>query len=474
MKVSGIDIEATIANVKQQLSTDKTVTPALKLAIEALLMVIVLLAHRLGLNSKNSSKPPSADPDREKENKTKSSKKAGAQKGHVGTTLFQSDKPDSVEPLKLDKRTLPKGRYKDVGIEKRQVFDIEFNTIITEYQAQILEDEHGNRHTAAFPDGITQAVQYGSGVKAHAVYLSQYQLLPYERIREYFADQLQLPISVGSIYNFNAQALKALNESGALDTMKSRLQDSLVLNVDETGININGKRHWLHTASTPKWTYFYNHKKRGKEATDDANVLPMFNGIMIHDHWRPYFKYDCLHGLCNAHHIRELEFAYEKDKQQWAKKVQDFLYDTNEQVIDNGGSLRYQQVKKRLNEYRKLLKEAEIECPEPSKIKGKRGRTKKSKSRNLLERLINYEKEVLRFMTHPDVPFTNNLAENDIRMTKVHQKISGCFRSEEGADIFCAVRSYFSSCRKQNVSASAALNLLFTGHLPDIFSSQAE
>ena len=195
---------------------------------------------------------------------------------------------------------------------------------------------------------------------------------------------------------------------------------------------------------------------------------------MIHDHWRPYFKYDCSHGLCNAHHIRELEFSYEKDKQQWAKKIQDFLYDANEQVIENGGSLRYQQLKIRLNEYRRLLKEAEIECPEPPKIEGKRGRTKKSKSRNLLERLINYEKEVLRFMTNPDVPFTNNLAENDIRMTKVHQKISGCFRSEEGADIFCGVRSYLSSCRKQNVSVSAALNLLFTGHLPDIFSSQAE
>ena len=239
-------------------------------------------------------------------------------------------------------------------------------------------------------------------------------------------------------------------------------------------MNVNGSRHWLHTASTKEWTYFYGHKKRGKVATDAAGVLPDYKGILVHDHWKPYFKYDCHHVLCNAHHIRELEFAYYKEKQQWSEKVQDFLYDTNEEVNSNGGSLGYQRVKYRLNKYRSLWKEAEIECPEPPKIAGKRGRTKKSKSRNLLERLRDYEKSVLLFMLNPEVPFTNNLAENDIRMTKVHQKISGCFRSEEGAEIFCAVRNYISSCRKQNISASTALQLLFTGHLPDIFVQQAE
>ncbi len=461
-----------MASVRQQLETDKTVTPALKLAIEALLMVIALLANRLGLNSKNSSKPPSTDDTQndDKKPKGKARNKPGGQKGHIGSTLKRVEKPDRTELIKLDKRSLPKGKYRDVGVEKRQVFDIEFNTVVTEYQAQILEDEHGVRHTAAFPDNVTKWVQYGAGVKAHAVYLSQYQLLPYDRIKEYFADQLNLPISAGSIFNFNTHATKALNDLGALDFIKSQLIKSPVLNVDETGMNVNGSRHWLHTASTKEWTYFYGHQKRGKVATDTAGVLPDYKGILVHDHWKPYFKYDCHHVLCNAHHIRELEFAYDKEKQQWAEKVQDFLYDTNEEVNSNGGSLGYQRVKYRLNEYRSLLKEAEKECPDPPKVEGKRGRTKKSKSRNLLERLQHYEKSVLRFMVNPEVPFTNNLAENDIRMTKVHQKISGCFRSEEGAEIFCAVRSYISSCRKQNISASIALQLLFTGHLPDIFS----
>ena len=176
--------------------------------------------------------------------------KPGGQKGRVGTNLKQIEKPDVVEVLKLDKRKLPKGNYKEVGVEKRQVFDIEFKTVVTEYQAQILADEQGNRYTAEFPKQVTQAAQYGEGVKAHAVYLSQYQLLPYERIREYFADQLQLPISSGTLVNFNTQAGKLLQELGALDVIKSQLKSSTVLHADETGMNMNGSKQWIHTAYT--------------------------------------------------------------------------------------------------------------------------------------------------------------------------------------------------------------------------------
>ena len=260
-----------------------------------------------------------------------------------------------------------------------------------------------------------------------------------------------------------------LQKLGALDVIKSQLQCSTVLHADETGMNVNGTKHWLHTASTNQWTYFTCHKKRGKEATDAAGVLPDYRGVLVHDHWKPYFRYDCLHTLCNAHHVRELEFALDKEEQVWAKKLQELLFDIQKEVEEAGGQLGYQRAKTRLKEYRQIIKEGEVECPEPQKEKGKRGRVKKSKSRNLLERLRDYEKEVLRFMVNPDVPFTNNLAENDIRMTKVHQKISGCFRSAEGADNFCAIRSYISSCRKQNITASTALTLLFSGHLPDIF-----
>jgi len=199
------------------------------------------------------------------------------------------------------------------------------------------------------------------------------------------------------------------------------------------------------------------------------NVLPRFTGILCHDHWKPYFQFNCLHALCNAHHLRELTYAEEQDHQGWAKPMRELLLAIEQAVKAQGGALAEPHVIRYTEQYRALLKQAEEACPppDPQRKPGQRGRVKRSKARNLLERLLNYEQETLRFMTDARVPFTNNQGENDIRMTKVHQKISGCFRSQEGADIFCRVRSYLSTCRKNNVSASEALTLLFGGKLPD-------
>ena len=200
------------------------------------------------------------------------------------------------------------------------------------------------------------------------------------------------------------------------------------------------------------------------------DIIPCYQGVLIHDHWKPYYRYNgCQHALCNAHHLRELLRACEQDNQVWAGKIKAFLEELNEKVHDLGGFLNPDIAYQYRQNYREILKEAEIECPEPDtpKEKGKRGRLKRSKSRNLLERLINYEDDVLRFMENPNVPFTNNQGENDIRMTKVQQKISGCFRSMEGAKIFCRVRSYLSTCRKHGLSSSEAMSLLFENKLPD-------
>ena len=200
------------------------------------------------------------------------------------------------------------------------------------------------------------------------------------------------------------------------------------------------------------------------------NIIPNYLGVLIHDHWKPYYRYmACLHALCNAHHIRELFRACEQDNQVWAGKMKAFLEELNEKVHDSGGFLSKDIGEQYRQDYREILKQAQIECPEPEKPKekGKRGRLKRSKSRNLLERLIEYEDDVLRFMENPDVPFTNNQGENDIRMTKVQQKISGCFRSMDGAKIFCRVRSYLSTCRKHGLSSSEAMSLLFENKLPD-------
>ena len=206
---------------------------------------------------------------------------------------------------------------------------------------------------------------------------------------------------------------------------------------------------------------------------DEADILPHFSRVLCHDHWKPYYQYtQCQHALCNAHHIRELERSWEQDGMQWAKALQTLLKAINKHQIDKP-DLAERTKQHYRQQYQQILKQGDIECPPPNKttrIAGQRGRLERTKSRALLERLREYEEDVLRFMSSPAVPFTNNQGENDIRMTKVHQKISGCFRSMEGAQIFCLVKSYLSTCRKQAVSASIALELLFKGELPDIFN----
>ena len=469
MKLENFDIDETLKEIESLLSTEKNISPALLSMIKIMVTLLKLLTNQIGLNSNNSSKPPSSDPNRLKPTRKKSGKNPGGQKGHVGTTLKQIEEPDEVKVIKIDQRTLPKGQtFKEVGYDKRQVFDIDISRFVTEYQAQILEDENGNRYVAEFPENINVAVQYGNALKAHAVYMSQYQLLPYKRIEEYFTEQLQIPISQGSIFNFNKAAHKHL--LGFENIAKDRLASSNRINVDETSVNINGDRHWLHCAGNDFWTYYFPHERRGCEAIDEMNIIPRFKGILCHDHWKPYYTYDgCLHALCNAHHLRELTRAHEQDEQEWAGKMKTLLEEFNIAVNNAGGSLDKAVANNNRKRYRELLEEAELECPPPdeSKRNGKRGRLKRSKARNLLERFINYEDDVLRFMSDIDVPFTNNQGENDIRMTKVQQKISGCFRSMEGAKIFCRVRGYLSTCRKHGVSSSHALEMLFEEELPD-------
>lgn len=475
--IESIDISAAIANAEQQVQDDTQSSPAMKASISLLIMVIKLLLARLGINNKNSSKPPSADPNRERKTRQPSARKPGGQIGHEGNTLMPVSEPDLIQPLNIDRRSLPRGRYQAGGIEKRQVVDIEITRVITEYQAEILINEHGERFTAPFPAGITRPIQYGPQFKAHAVYLSQYQLLTYKRIEEYFADQIGVPVSAGSLVNFNREAAEKLVELGAMETIRSRLQTAAVVHVDETGINIGGKRHWLHSVGNREWTLLLPHTERGRSAMDAMGVLPFFTGTLCHDHWKPYYQFtQCAHALCNAHHLRELEYAWEKDAQAWARVLQDFLLRLHAKVEQDGGVLSSSKAMYYRKQYRDLLEQADVECPAPAPVKpsGRRGKQARSKSRNLLERLQHFENDVLRFMVEVEVPFSNNQAENDIRMTKVQQKISGCFRSFGGAESFCCIRSYLISCRKQRVSATMALSMLFSGTLPDIFSPEAE
>jgi len=471
LKIDNIDIDSTLNEAKRLLNEDKNISPALVAIINVLLLLVTLMANRMGLNSSNSSKPPSTDNKKPsiKPTRKKTNKEPGGQPGRKGVTLEKINEPDEVESLFIDRRTLPKGDYENSESETRQVFDIKISRWVTEYQAEVLIDKiTGHRYVATFPDEVGKAVQYGKKLKAHAVYMSQYQLIPYNRVKEFFTDQMGIPISEGSIYNFNKQAYTQL------DTFESIAKNNLIvapiMHVDETGININGKRHWLHCATNGAWTFYFAHEKRGNEATDTVGILEKYRGVLCHDHWKPYYCYtECLHSLCNAHHLRELTRSWEQDSQEWARSMQTFLEDCNKAVHDAGGKLGKKASEKKWQEYRAILKVAEIECPAPSEKdrNGKPGPLKRSKSRNLLERLIKFEEDVLRFMDNEIVPFTNNQGERDLRMTKVHQKISGCFRSVTGADIFCRVRGYLSTCKKHGVSSSEALALLFNNELPE-------
>lgn len=472
-----VNITETIEKAREMIETEPQMSHAMRAMFEMLLMIITLLSAKLGLNSTNSSKPPSSDPNRKKRSPKGNKNKPGGQPGRIGTTLESIAEPDKVICIKVNKRSLPKEQYHEVGFESRQVVDIEISRIVTEYRAQIVEDSKGRRYVAPFPKGLTRPIQYGQSVKAHAVYLSQFQLIPYERVADYFINEASIPISVGSLFNFNQEAYELLESFDSL--AKQRLIQAKILHADETGINVNGQRIWLHNASNERWTYFYPHEKRGAEAMNEIGILPHYRGTLIHDHWKPYYTFgSCTHALCNAHHLRELQWVIDTyPEYTWAQTMQELLLEINDAMNQTQTQcLDEIQVAAYVQRYQHVIRlgEAQMPLPPPDPLKKKKqGREKKTKERNLLERLWDFQSDVLLFMSHSEVPFTNNRGENDIRMTKVQQKISGCFKSMEGAKIFCRVRSYLLTAQKQGTTPTEALKLLFNGKLPEVFFDEA-
>lgn len=464
MSVDKINITETIAKVERSLRRDKKISAELRSLVELLLLIVTLLVKKVNLNSRNSSKPPSTDPNRKRGSKRKGKgkkRKPGGQPGHNGNHLKLVKDPDRVVTIEVDRSTIPAGRYKRAGYAVRQVIDIVVSREVTEYRAEILENAKGKQYEAEFPEGVISQVQYGIGAKVQSTYMSQYQLVPLLRVGEQFRDQLGIELSKGTVSNWNVELYKKLEPFEAW--ARRDLINAICNSADETGINVNGKRLWLHDVSNENTTLFHADEKRGKDAMDRMGILPHFKGTLIHDHWKPYFKYDCKHGLCNSHHLRELESAIE-DGQKWATLMQDLLVEMNEAVKKAGGALSKRRARRFLKRYRRILTRADKECSLNKKTRAQ------SKSRNLLERLRDYETETTRFLEDPNVPFTNNLGENDIRMTKVQQKISGCFRTMRGARVFCRIRSYLSTCRKRGIGASDALKMAFAGKLPDFIT----
>jgi len=340
MKISEVDVTGALADAEKLVEKDKSVSPHIRAVVKVLIVIIKLFIDKFKLNSSTSSIPPSKDPTRQRGSKRKTKgikRKPGGQKGHEGTTLQKVENPDHIEPIVVDRRTIPRGTYTDIGFDGRQVIDIKISRHVTEYRAQILRDADGNHYVANFPPGVTQVVQYGNGIKAQSVYMSQQQLIPYDRVRDYFADQCDIPVSPGSIFNFNKQTYELLEKYESL--LVQHMINRPLLHADETGINVNGKLLWLHTVCDDQFTMFFPHEKRGADGMKAMGILEHFQGTLCHDHWKSYFRFECAHALCNAHHLRELERAREQDDQCWAKQMQDLLFEINEVTTKAGGCL---------------------------------------------------------------------------------------------------------------------------------------
>ena len=391
--------------------------------IAALLHKVNDLVSRLGTNSANSNLPPSQDPHREKRSKASGNRKPGGQAGHAGSRLEPVENPDKIVTLKIDAALLPQCA-EVIGVKKRQVMDVLVHRFVTEYQAEIYQFSDGTRKMAEFPEGVSADIQYGKAIKALVAYSSAYQLMPYRRIVDMFTGQLRVPMSEGSVYNFLKETSCRLDRFD--EWLREQLLSSPLLHVDETGININGKNNWMHTVSTDSLTLLVPHARRGRDAIEEIGILPAYGGLVCHDCWSSYFAYDDVtHVLCNAHIMRELKGAEEKYACHWAKLMYAVFKAMYKVCMDSGGSVPAEVRKKLRARYRNILTRGEKECG----MTNESGKQKRTKPQNLLKRLREHEEAVLRFLEDPAIPFTNNLAENALRMAKVQQKISGCFRT---------------------------------------------
>lgn len=426
------------------------------------------LEAQLAKNSTNSSKPPSSDGIKKpqpKSRREKGKRKSGGQPGHKGKTLEMVATPDEVVVHEV--KVCEICQWDLSGVEakrvvKRQIFDIPpIQLHVTEHQAQVKVCPCCQYQTQAdFPEDVKAPVQYGTNVLAHAAYLNSYHLLPLARVSEWFADCVGQTVSEATIEKAVKQLADAVAPS--LDVIYEGLTQAQTVHFDETGFRIEHRVAWLHTACTEWLSYYIVHLKRGDEAMLDAGVLPNCHGWAVHDGLKAYFGFETVrHALCNAHHLRELEFAAAHYEATWAKQLQKLLLEMKGQRESH--ALSAEEIRKLEARYDELIKTGFEAFPIQPRPPNHKGRFTQHPVTNLLIRLRDYREAVLAFLHHPEVPFDNNLAERDLRMMKVKQKISGCFRTWVGAEVFAAVRTYLATARKQGLSMLQAAYLAFCG-----------
>jgi transposase len=446
------EIDQNLKLARKVIDSDKTLSPAIKAIFELLFSLVTELIKQRNVNSKNSSTPPSQDPFRKK---SKSSGSTRTKTNSDGETLRKIESPDKV----IDH--FPKGhcicgtslkRSKSLSFRSRQVWDLIIKTEVQEHRVHDVQCTCGRSHSGSFPLGVVNNAQYSEKVRAIASYLSQYQLIPVERTQEVFRDIFGLNIATGTICNSNSALFHKL--SSFEEKLRDTLVNTEVCHSDETGINVAGKINYLHVFSSQYHTFLSAHETRGRKALDEMGLLTRFKGVLVHDFYSVYWQFKCRHAFCGSHLIRELIFSEEEEDQYWAKKMRQLMQYSN--YLKKKGRLTLSVREHIYKAYDEILLVANMECP-----RGKK--RKRSKSRCLLDRFVLRQRDILRFLRYSEVPFTNNLAERDLRMAKVHQKISGCFRSLQGARVYARIRSYISTIKKQKINILEGIVDAFKG-----------
>jgi transposase len=443
-------------------------------ALASLTERIKQLETRLNKDSHNSHKPPSSDGPakrpRPRSLRQRSGKKSGGQAGHPGVTRALVDDPAVViphEPTVCAGCGASLAEAVEVGQrERRQVIEIpQPRPEVTEHQAVQKTCPVCQTVTIGeFPPEVSQPVQYGPRAKAAAVYLQIYQLLPYERTAEALEDLFGVSPSEGTLTSAQRTAYTRLEP--VEQAIGAALQQADVVHVDETGQRVAGRTEWVHVISTSLLTVYAHHAKRGREAIEAIGLLIGYAGRRVHDAWAPYLSLAGLYALCNAHLLRELTGLYEDTGQPWAQKLIQLLLNMKAAVetaqAAGQTALPARQRAGFEAAYTRFLNEGLLANP-PPKPTGQRGRTKQTPARNLLDRLVTHRGAILAFLHDFRVPFDNNQAERDLRMLKVKSKVSGCFRSPQGAAQFCRIRGYLSTLRKQGYSVLDGLTSVFVG-----------
>jgi len=422
------------------------------------------LEFRLSKDSHNSSKPPSSDGYQKKaivNQRTKTGKSIGGQPGHKSNAKPFHEHPDRVYYHFPNGCDCGDEYWEEKPYETFQVIDLPpIKAYVTEHRKLKYRCRKcGENFSGEFSATKGNRIQYGPKVRSLAAYLNQYQIIPYNRLKEMFKDLLSIDLSEGSLVNFVKETGKGLK---AFKThVNASLKHAKVLHSDETGVRFEGKTGWMHVVSNQQFTYLHADKSRGRQAIEQMAILPDFTGVLVHDRFRSYFgNWKFRHGLCNAHILRELIYFEEQGDKPWATEIKKLLLKAKEKK-DAGVAIKKQYKTRVGNSYRKIVR-GELQ-KEKYKVKpsNAKGRSKKSEDHNFLIALNKYWREILLYIEEEDVPFDNNLAERDLRMIKAKQKISGCFRSTVGVESFAIIRSYLSTMRKNNLPILSGLNNIF-------------